>query len=136
MPPPPQKKLIYLFKYFGFSYYTHARILNLLKCMYSMFEKLLVKVWRTCKKIDLANQVNDCADIIKKCTVTQRQVSSKVKVTWLSRRDLDTGIENMLCSGVITVLGRGVVGSLTTASVTNTSAHPISASKNSRNVIC
>lgn len=72
--------------------------------------------------------------IINKCKITK--MSSKVKITWLSRRDLDTGIENMLCSGVITVLGRGVVGSLTTASVPNTSAHPISASKNSRNVIC
>lgn len=105
-----------------------------MKYMYNMFEKLFLQVWRTHKNIDLANQVNEYADLMIECKVTK--MSSKVKVTWLSRRDLDTGIENMLCSGVITVLGRGVVGSLMTASVPNTSAHPISASKNSRNVIC
>ena len=76
-----------------------------------------------------------CQYIFEKCKETHDRNESRVKVTWLSRRDLDTGMENMLCSGVSTVLGRGVVGSFTTASVTNTSAHPINASKNSRKVI-
>lgn len=56
-------------------------------------------------------------------------------LTWLVSLDGEPGIEYMLSSLVTLVEGRGVLGSLTTASVTYFSAHPIRASKNSRNVI-
>ena len=61
-------------------------------------------------------------------------VTGKLR-TWLVRRDGDPGMEYMLSSFVTLVDGRGVFGSFTTASVTYRSAHPISASKNSRNDI-
>lgn len=49
-----------------------------MKYMYNMFEELFLQVWRTHKNIDLANQVNECGDIINKCNVTK--MSSKVKL--------------------------------------------------------
>lgn len=44
-------------------------------------------------------------------------------------------VEKVVCVWEATVLGRGVLGSLTTSSVTKIIAHPIKASKKSRKVI-
>lgn len=51
--------------------HTHARIWNTcITCLRNFFYR--------CKNIDLANQVNECGDIINKCNVTK--MSSKVKL--------------------------------------------------------
>ena len=55
--------------------------------------------------------------------------------TWLAPRDGEPVADRILCSCVKVVLGRGVVGSLTTDSVTKTWAQPTKASMNSKNVI-